>query len=231
MKVGTNNELNREMWIEKTLKEIPNGKRILDAGAGELKHKVFCSHLNYVSQDFAQYDGTGDGKGLQTDSWDTSKIDIVSDIIDIPEPNGAFDVIMCTEVFEHLVNPALAIKEFARLLKPQGKMILTAPFCSLTHFAPYHFASGFNEYWYREQLDNYGFKILQLEKNGNYFEYMAQEIRRIESIAEKYSKSSLGKLDKMAVNRLLGCLEKFSSLDKGSSELLYFGCHVLAEKK
>ena len=141
MQVGMKNEQTREMWIEKTLKEIAKGQRILDAGAGQLKHKAFCSHLNYVSQDFAQYDGTGDGKGLQTDSWDTSKIDIVSDIIDIPEPNEAFDVIMCTEVFEHLVNPVLAIKEFARLLKPKGKMILTAPFCSLTHFAPYHFAS------------------------------------------------------------------------------------------
>ena len=80
-------------------------------------------------------------------------------------------------------------------------------------------------------MDKCGFKILELEKNGNYFEYMAQEIRRIESIAEKYSKASLGKLDRMAVNRLLECLEKFSLLDKGSSELLYFGCHVLAEKK
>ena len=44
MQVGMKNEQTREMWIEKTLKEIAKGQRILDAGAGQLKHKAFCSH-------------------------------------------------------------------------------------------------------------------------------------------------------------------------------------------
>lgn len=230
--VGTKNEQTRILWLEKTLESLPKGWRILDAGAGEQQFKKFCSHLNYVSQDFAQYDGSGDGKGLQTRQWDTSTIDIVSDIGAIPEPNESFDAIMCTEVFEHLPNPILAVQEFSRLLKQGGKLILTAPFCSLTHFAPYHFASGFSEYWYKTHLEANDFEVISIEKNGNYFEYMAQEIRRITSINARYANASWGgRLDRMAITRILDGLERMSAADQGSDELLYFGCHVLAEKK
>jgi len=42
------NEINRSIWIKKTLFLIPKGLRVLDAGAGELKNKKYCSHLDYV---------------------------------------------------------------------------------------------------------------------------------------------------------------------------------------
>ena len=77
------NQQNREIWLEEALKKIPTGSRILDAGAGELRYKEFCEHLNYVSQDFAQYNGEGDSKGLQTGTWDQTKLDIISDITEI----------------------------------------------------------------------------------------------------------------------------------------------------
>lgn len=63
--VGTHNQVAREAWLEKTLKRIPAGSRILDAGAGEQAYKRFCKHLNYVAQDFAKYDGRGNASGLQ----------------------------------------------------------------------------------------------------------------------------------------------------------------------
>lgn len=167
--VGKNNEKYRITWVETTLKNIPSGKRILDAGAGEQQYRRFCSHLVYVSQDFAQYDGTGDGIGLQTGAWDQSKLDIISDICHIPEPEASFDVIMCTEVFEHLPDPLAAIKEFSRLLKSGGYLILTAPFCSLTHFAPYHYYTGFSRYFYEKHLPDNAFTLLEVSQNGNYF--------------------------------------------------------------
>jgi hypothetical protein len=81
-KVGTTNEAVRFRWIEQSLKKIPPGLTILDAGAGESQFKKFCSHLNYIAQDFGQYDGSGE-VGLQTGTWDNSGLDIVSDIVDI----------------------------------------------------------------------------------------------------------------------------------------------------
>lgn len=230
--VGTKNLSTREAWMKKTLNQIPAGSRILDAGAGELKYKKFCAHLNYVSQDFGQYDGKGDGKGLQTRNWDQTKVDIISDITAIPEPDASFDAIMCIEVFEHLPEPFLVIKEFSRLLRKGGWLILTAPFCSLTHFAPYHFYTGFNRYFYETHLPVNGFKIVELQENGNFFEYLAQEIRRIPSIAERYAGGSKCKLfESLAMKICLSMLERFSKKDGGSSELLHFGCHVLCERK
>lgn len=77
------NEVQRQSWLEKTLAALPPGARLLDAGAGELKNRLHCAHLDYVSQDFCQYQGADGGsldEGLQPKNWDTSRIDLVSDI-------------------------------------------------------------------------------------------------------------------------------------------------------
>ena len=180
------NEENRQDWLKKVLAALPSGHRILDAGAGELRNRRLCNHLTYVAQDFCQYTGGGDGKGLQTGKWDVSHIDLVSDITAIPEPNGAFDAILCSEVLEHIPDPTKALDEFARLLQPQGKLILTAPFASLVHFAPYHYCSGFSRYWYEYHLPQHGFQIEELTANGDWFAYCQQELMRLGSTARLY---------------------------------------------
>ena len=136
------NELKRQVWLKKTLATLPAGSRILYAGAGELKNRQHCGHLEYVSQDFGQYEGQQGGApadGLQTKSWDTSRIDLVSDITAIPAPDASFDAILCSEVLEHVPEPTHALDEFARLLKPGGVVILTAPFASNVRMATGYF--------------------------------------------------------------------------------------------
>ncbi|MFS8130964.1 MAG: class I SAM-dependent methyltransferase [Candidatus Dojkabacteria bacterium] len=229
--VGSKNYETREEWLERTIKTIPNGHKILDAGAGELRYKKYCTHLDYVSQDFAQYDGSGDGVGLQTQAWDNTKLDIISDIINIPVEDKVFDAIMCIEVFEHIPEPALAVKEFARIIKPGGKVIITAPFCSLTHFAPYHFGTGYSKYWYQEILGKYGFEINDVSHNGGYFDFLAQELRRTENIAKMYSNTDLDRKEQKLLNDSIGLMQKLKDKDTGSHELLTFGYHILATKK
>jgi len=231
--VGKNNQKNREKWLAETLKKIPRGYKILDAGAGELLYKKFCQHLDYVSQDFGQYDGQGNKEGLQMNTWDNSKIDIVSDITNIPVSGNSFDAVMCIEVLEHIPEPIGAIKEFSRIIKPDGYLIMTAPFCSLTHFAPYYFANGYSKYWYEHFLTKYGFHIEEIKFNGNYFEYLAQEIRRIRGIERMYigSKDSKKILYRFVQFFMLRLLKKLSKDNRHSEELLCFGIHILARKK
>lgn len=229
LNIGTQNEIYRVKWLEATLKKVPEGLTILDAGAGECQFKKFCGHLNYISQDFAQYEGNGD-IGLQTGQWDNSKLDIISDITSIPLEDNSVDAIMCTEVFEHIPNPVLALNEFNRLIKPGGYLIITAPFTSLTHFAPYHFASGLSRFFYEHHLPLNNFTIDDLDLNGNYFEFIGQEIRRIPSMANKYASQKLNFFERRILGLNLRLLQKLSNKEKSSSELLCFGIHVFARK-
>jgi SAM-dependent methyltransferase len=179
------NEKARSQWLANTLASLPAG-RILDAGAGELRNKALCTHLNYVSQDYCQYEGSGDGQGFQTGNWDTSKIDLVCDIVNIPEADASFDVVLCSEVFEHLPDALKALDEFARLLKPGGKLIITAPFASFVHFAPYHYTTGFSRYWYEYHLPSRNFTLQELTANGDWFAFTKQEILRLPQMARRY---------------------------------------------
>jgi len=179
------NEINRQTWLKQTLAALPKGTRILDAGAGELKNRQYCGHLDYVSQDFCQYQGAEGGapnEGLQSMGWDTTRIDIVSDITAIPSPDASFDAILCSEVLEHVPEPTHALDEFARLLKPCGVLILTAPFGSNVHMAPYHYCSGFSKYWFEHHLAQRGFRIESLIANGDWFALLLQEIIRLGSL-------------------------------------------------
>lgn len=229
--VGTKNAATRDAWVAEALAALPPGTRLLDAGAGECQYKKHCGHLKYVSQDIAVYDGKGDA-GLQTGSWDFSQIDIVSDILDIPEPDASFDAVLCTEVLEHLPDPVRALDEMARLLRPGGMFIITAPFWSLTHFAPYHYATGFNRYFYEFHLGRLGFDIVEITPNGNFFECVGQELRRVPDMAQRFSGGEKpSALERYATQIVLAMVERMSAHDSGSTDMLHFDCQLRAVKR
>jgi SAM-dependent methyltransferase len=221
------NEENRQRWLRATLSALPAGWRILDAGAGQLRNKPLCAHLEYLSQDFGQYDGTGDGSGLQTGGWDTSRIDIISDITQVPKPDASFDAILCSEVLEHVPDPIPALKEFARLVRPGGKLIMTVPFASMVHFAPYHFSSGFSRFWHEHHLPRAGFEIEELTPNGDWFSFMGQEMLRLGVMARRKGDWAwpLGYMVGAA-----GWLYLKVARPRPSPELACFGWHCVAKR-
>lgn len=230
IRFGRDNETKRLDWLARYLEQLPPGLTLLDAGAGELRNKSYCTHLHYVSQDFCQYEGKGDGVALQTGIWDTTKIDIISDITAIPTPDESFDVVLCTEVLEHVPDPLSALQELGRIVRPNGQIILTAPFCSLTHFAPYHYSTGLSRYWYEKHLKDLGFEIIQANPNGGWIDYMAQELWRLPWIGKTYSNRVLGWIALLLALPLLGMLRIMNRYDRGSSELLTHGWHIAARK-
>lgn len=228
--IGKGNEPSRNEWIQSKLLDIPQGHRILDAGAGEQPYKQYCKHLIYTSQDFGKYDPSVP-IGIQKKNFCYQDIDIVSDIVSIPREDCSFDVILCSEVLEHIIDPGMALRELARLLVPGGSLILTAPFCSLTHFAPFHFSTGFSQFFYQEHLNKLGFDIIELEPNGGYFDYLAQELHRLPGIAQRYASHSPDFWMRLAQKVLLRKIAAYSLKDESSSELLCYGFHVLAKKR
>lgn len=227
------NRAARINWIEKTLMSLPSGSSFLDVGAGECAYKKFCTHLDYLSQDIAEYDGQGDGKGLQTSSWDTTKLNFVCDLYDIPEKRK-FDTVFCSEVLEHVVDPVRALEKLAKLTKKGGKVIITAPFNSLSHFTPYHYCTGFSEHFYRFHLERLGFEVQEITANGGYFDMMDQELGRVSKVRKIYKvwipepvTFLLSQFVRLNV-RLLAAFDG-EHFKRRSSELQTFGWFVVAE--
>ena len=226
------NEDVRNQWVINQISIIPEGRVLLDAGAGEQKYRSFCSHLKYIAQDFGKFIPNETSVGLSQDiSWDYTGINITCDIVDIPLEDESVDTVLCTEVFEHLKNPILALEEFSRILKRNGTLILTAPVCCLTHMAPYFYYNGFSEYWYKEHLSDTGFEIKEFISNGNYFKYMSQELFRTTYMAERYCETKLRSEELRTLIDSIDIMMRLSEKDKGSDEVLCFGKMLTAKKR
>ena len=64
-------------------------------------------------------------------------VDIVGDAHDMAQVGDCtFDVVLCTEVLEHLHTPARAIAEFRRVLRPGGLLLLSTRFVFPLHDTP-----------------------------------------------------------------------------------------------
>jgi len=148
----------RDAWVKAQAALLPKGSWVLDAGAGASKYRPYFSHCRYETQDFCQYQGSL-VKYLEP-------INYVCEITNIPLPAQSLDAILCTEVIEHVIDPMAALREFARLLKPGGRLLLSAPLLSYLHMEPYHFYGGFTHYWYRHWLPHTGFSVDEIKAVG-----------------------------------------------------------------
>lgn len=166
------NQITRDNWIKQQALKVKKGARVLDVGAGSCLYRKLFAHCEYKTQDFVQLNDN------QLFGNKYGKIDYVSDICSIPVEKSSFDVIICTEVLEHLPEPILAIREFARILKPEGRLIITAPLGSGLHQLPYHYYGGYTPNWYENFLGLSGFEDILVEANGNFFRFFGQECVR-----------------------------------------------------
>jgi ubiquinone/menaquinone biosynthesis C-methylase UbiE len=52
---------------------------------------------------------------------------VAGDLLSLPFPSGSFDVVVCSEVIEHTLDPRRAVVELGRVLRLGGLMALTVP--------------------------------------------------------------------------------------------------------
>jgi len=167
----------RDAWVAEKAASVPAGSRVLDAGAGQCPYRKLFQHCEYRTQDLARYSGTS--TGVSVENWVYGRIDYVSDIVAIPVDDRSFDVVLCTEVLEHVPNPVGALSEFGRILRPGGRLLLSAPLGSGLHQEPFHFYGGFTPHFYRKFLKEAGMQSLEIRAIGGLLKHTGQEMHRV----------------------------------------------------
>ena len=119
--------------------------KILDVGCGRKPYKNLFQYSEYIGIDI---ENVGH-------SHVDEEIDIYYDGKIFPLKNSEFDNIICNQVLEHVFTPDDFLGEIHRVLRKDGKLLLTVPFVWDEHEQPNDFA----------RYSSFGIKFL-LEKNG-----------------------------------------------------------------
>ncbi len=145
--------------------ELPEAARVLDAGAGESPYARFFTRQRYVGVDL----GIGDAQ------WDYRRLDVIGDLLRLPFRSGSFEACLNVVTLEHVRDPARAVAEMARTLKPGGPLLLVAPQDWEVHQAPRDYFR-FTRYGLRYLLEEAGFVAIHVRPVGGLFRLIARRM-------------------------------------------------------
>lgn len=90
--------------------DLPPGARVLDFGCGVQPYRsVFGPEIEYIGADLP--------------GNDLADVQIRDGAVDLPE--GSIDLVVSTQVLEHVPDPDAYLRESRRLLRPGGQLLLT----------------------------------------------------------------------------------------------------------
>ena len=144
---------------------LPEGARVLDAGAGEGRFAPPFHACRYCGVDLA----VGDA------AWDYGHLDAIADLTALPFPQAAFQAAIHIVTLEHLREPACALAEIARVLVPEGTLLLAVPHEWEVHQAPHDYYR-YTRYGLVYLLEKAGFEISELRACGGYFRLLARRL-------------------------------------------------------
>lgn len=153
-------------FVELAASRVPAGERLLDAGAGEGPYRERFGHARYVALDDRRGDGT----------WDYGGLDAVGNLLRMPFKDGSFGAVLCTETLEHLTDPEAFLRETARVLRPGGRLYLTAPLQFREHQEPHDYFR-YTRHGVRLLLDRAGLAAESVEPEGGYFAFLGDKIQ------------------------------------------------------
>ena len=158
-------EASIERAVEAFAAGLPDGARVLDAGAGEGQYARRFARQRYVGVDL----GVGDT------SWDYGGLEAIADLSALPFASGSFDACINVVTLEHVREPALALREMGRVLKPRGSLLLVVPHEWEVHQAPHDYFR-FTAHGVRYLLEGAGFTDLRIEPVGGFFRLLARRL-------------------------------------------------------
>jgi len=132
--------------------EIPltSGMRVLDAGCGSGRH--LCEAFRTPGVEVAGVDLSRvdlcKAKGflsLMAREQEGRWLVACADVTNLPFASGWFDVVVCSEVLEHVFDNQAAVTELVRVLKPGGDLVVTVP-----RYLPERVCWALSEAYHRE---------------------------------------------------------------------------------
>lgn len=131
------------------------GGRLLDIGCGLQPYRSLFAVDEYI--------------GLEIDNDLSRERGIADRFYDgkvFPFSDDEFDAILCNQVLEHVFNPDDFLGEVYRVMRPNGRMVLTVPFVWDEHEQPYDYAR-YSSFGLRALLERNGLEVLAHEKIGS----------------------------------------------------------------
>ncbi len=185
---------------------------VLDLGAGSAKYRDIIKK--------------GAGEYIAFDIVPGPNIDVTGDIFDMPFEDGQFDVVVSTQVLEHVEKPWVMAKEIGRILKKGGVCIITAPF-----MVPYHPDPSDYFRYSKEGLEflfkNEGFEIIESGYYGKIFTVLSEMIRF--GFFNRYKKKNTGRIKKRFISFMIKTAEFLDSF-LGKNSIVYANSFIIAKK-
>jgi SAM-dependent methyltransferase len=135
------------------------GARVLDAGAGDCRHAPLFAHARYFGTDHALGDAV---------AYDYGRLAFLSDVTRLPVRDASLDLVVSVNVLEHVAEPARALAELRRALRPGGALFLVAPQSWPLHQAPHDF-QRFTRHGLEHLLAGAGFTVSRCTPLGGVF--------------------------------------------------------------
>ena len=173
IKIRTNAETyGIKQFMKLSSQLVDSSELVLDAGAGA------CPYKKYFS--YGKYESTDRDHPILNKIYTGDKHTFICDLDNIPIRNSSYEVVINTQVLEHVEYPQRVIDEFYRILRSGGKLFLTAPQGYELHGAPYHFFN-FTKYGLESLFLNAGFQIIFIRPMGGIFWYLSDKLRKLPS--------------------------------------------------
>ncbi|HEY7841900.1 MAG TPA: methyltransferase domain-containing protein [Gammaproteobacteria bacterium] len=115
-------------FVEAELRSVPRGARVLCIGAG-----------GEVGALLDRCAGHGEFTVTSLDIDPARSPDVVADICSPHAISGEFDVVLVSEVLEHVPAPQQAVENIRAALRSGGRLILSTPFILPIHAPPHDY--------------------------------------------------------------------------------------------
>ena len=141
--------------------------KILDSGCGSMPYKnIILSNNDKVTN----YIGLDIESGL---NYENVNADFLWDGSIMPFEDSSFDVVISTEVMEHVPDPDSYLIEVKRVLKPGGMFFFTVPFLMSLHEVPNDYYR-YTPFALEMIFKRIGFITITIKPMGGYNAAMAQ---------------------------------------------------------